>query len=136
MRYICLQYCKVYYPCRLFQILFNIRFSNFHYILCRNNLDNTYKRKFELRRASLSPWSTIMVLSKCIKLIRSLSKSKHIELLRFVHIMQHNSLLCITTKKSRFIQFSRMNMFCTLILNIIGSHDTSLLLDAHMWDTL
>jgi hypothetical protein len=114
-----------------------IRFSNYHYILCRNKfLNNTYIRKFELRKQACHPWSTIRVLLNCIKLIRSLSKSKHIELLWFVHIMHHNSLLCIATKKSRFIWFSHMNMFCTLILNIIGSHYTSMLLDAHIWDTL
>jgi hypothetical protein len=89
----------------LFQICLN-RFSNFHYIVCRNNLDNIW-RKFELRKASLSPMVNIRVLSNCIKLIlRFLSKSKYIELLWFVHIIHHNSLLCIATKKSRFIWLS------------------------------
>jgi len=106
MRYICLKHCKVYHPCHSFQICFNIRFSNFHYILCRNNLDNKYRRKFELKRHwACHPWSTIRVLSNCIIFLRSLSKSKHIELLQFVHILHHNFLLFIATKKSRFIWF-------------------------------
>jgi hypothetical protein len=101
---VCLQYCKIYYPCHLFQICLN-RFSNFHYIICRNNLDNMQKN-FELRKIGLSPMVTIRVFSNCIKLIlRSLSKSKHIELLRCVHIMHHNSLLCIATKNQDSYDF-------------------------------
>jgi hypothetical protein len=90
------------------------------------------------------------LISKLVihKLKRFLSKSKHIELLWFVHIMHHNSLLCIATKKSRFIRYSHMNMFstlilntigshyCTLVPNTIGSHYTSMLFDVHIWDTL
>ncbi len=37
------------------------RFSNFHYILCRNNLDNMW-RKFELRKVSLSPMDIWMMV--------------------------------------------------------------------------
>ncbi len=125
MRYICLQYCKVYYLCHLFQICLNVRFSNYHYILCRNNLDNTYIRNIKKSR-----------LVSHGQRLRILTKSKHIKLLWFVHIMHHNSLLCITTKTSSFIWFSHMNMFCTLIFNIIGSHYISMLLDSHIWDTL
>ncbi len=50
MRYICVQYCKVYYPYHSFQIFLN-RFSNFHYIL-----DNMW-RKFEFRKAGL--WAMV-----------------------------------------------------------------------------
>jgi len=107
----CLQCCKVYYPCHLFQLFFKIRFSNFHYIFCRNNLTTHIKKNLNQEEQAFHLWSTIRVLSKCIKLIRFLSKSKHFELLRFVHIVHHNSLLCIATKKSRFIWFFHITKY-------------------------